>query len=232
VIREWFSRLVTWILLTITGQKWGLRAVLMPVIVRQLGPFSALKWAATNIPKYEKAAEEMGMMRGNLAFTIASLLNGCAYCVYAHGRAFELYYFEKHGKLFPLSDHELLNLIPLTDDAVKAQLEDALVEADIGEEVKIFHRLFELKFEGAEPKTREDEHLVHAIGMYDFLNYCAIQSQAALDDIHDKINKDQDLKTRYAEARLDAGRKPMRAEDVIAIEEQGRPPTDVEPPAP
>jgi hypothetical protein len=216
-------RVVTWLLLTITGQKWGIRAVLMPIIVRQLGPFAALKWAATNIPKYEKAAEEMGMMRGNLAFTIASLLNGCAYCVYAHGRAFELYYFEEHGKLFPLSDHELLNLIPLTDDDVKGRLESALHEAGIGEEVKIFHRLFELKFEGAEPKTAEDAHLVHAIGMYDFLNFCAISSQAALDDIHDKINRDVDLKNRYAEARLEAGRKQVQAQEMIAIEEQGRP---------
>jgi hypothetical protein len=222
-MRQVLDRLVIWILLTITGKKWGLRAVLMPVIVRQLGPFGALRWASKNIPKYEKAADEMGMMRGNLAFTIASLLNGCAYCVYAHGCAFELYYFQKYDKLFPLSDHELLNLIPLTDDDVKGKLERALVEAGIGEEVAIFHRLFELKFEGAEPKTAEDHHLVHAIGMYDFLNYCAISSQAALDDIHDKINRDTALKIRYAEARLEAGRKRMSPELMQSVEEQGRP---------
>lgn len=222
-MQELINRLVTWLLLKITGKKWGIRAVLMPIIVRQLGGFAALRWASTNIPKYEKAAEEMGMMRGNLAFTIASLLNGCAYCVYAHGCAFELYYFQKYDKLFPLSDHELLNLIPLTDDNVKAKLEKALVDAGIGEEVAIFHRLFALKFEGAEPKTAEDRHLLHAIGMYDFLNYCAINSQAALDDIHDKINHDTALKIRYAEARLDAGRGKLLAEHMQAVEEQGRP---------
>jgi hypothetical protein len=222
-MQEAMRRIVTWVLLAITGKKWGLRAVLMPVIVRQLGPFAALRWASKNIPKYEKAAEEMGMMRGNLAFTLASLLNGCAYCVYAHGCAFELYYFQKYDKLFPLSDHELLNLIPLTDDDVKGRLEQALIDAGIGEEVALFHRLFALKFEGAEPQTAEDHHLVHAIGMYDFLNYCAISSQSALDDIHDKINRDEALKIRYAEARLEAGRKKMLAEDMQSVEDQGRP---------
>jgi hypothetical protein len=58
-----------------------------------------------------------------------------------------------------------------------------------------------LKLEGAEPRD-EDKHLVHAIGMYDVLNFCAIRSQAALDDAHDRVNKDSALKARYAAARL------------------------------
>ena len=221
MILRWFGRIATWVLRQISKRKWGIEAVIMPVIVRQLGPLSAIRWMSKNIPKYEKAVEDMGPIRANLVFAIASLLNGCAYCTYAHGRAFELYYFEKHGKLFPLDDHQLINLIPLTDEKVRAELENALREAGLGDEVAVFRRLYSLKLEGLE-ETPEDHHLVHAIGMYDFLNFCAIESQVTLDEAHDRVNKDENLKRRYAEARLEAGRKPLTIEDVQQVDDQVR----------
>jgi len=183
----------------------------MPVIVQQLGPLRATRWMAANIPKYEKAVEELGPTRANLMFAIASLLNGCAYCVYAHGHAFQLHYFQQHGKLFPLDDHQLINLIPQPDDVVRAELVNALNEAGLSDEIELFNRLYALKLEGLDP-TPEDAHLVHAIEMYDFLSFCAIESQSAFDDADARITKDQSLESRYAEARLAAGTKPQRVD--------------------
>jgi hypothetical protein len=205
------DRAAAWLLLTITRRMWGMTAVLMPTVVRSLGPFGAIRWMATNIPKYERAIEDLGPIRANFVFASASLLNGCSYCVYAHARAFELYYFEKHGKLFPLDDHQFISLIALGDDSVRSELVAALTEADLVEEIAIFARLYALKLEGAEA-TPADAHLTHAIQMYDVLNYCAIESRAALDDAHDRVNKDGELKARYAEARLFTARRRLLLE--------------------
>jgi hypothetical protein len=200
------------ILLAIARNKWGLTAVLMPEIVATLGPFAAIKWMASNLPRYEKDLAAMGCVRGHLVYTVASMLNGCPYCMYAHGRAFELHYFEQTTRLFPLDEHQLLSLMELPDGRARGQLEAALVEAGLHDEVRLVVRIYALKLEGAEPGAdEEDPRLMHAIQMFDTLNRCAILSQVAVDDAHDRINKDAELKARYAEARLAQGKKPMSA---------------------
>ena len=221
MIMRFFRGLVERLLLFIARSKWGVPAVIMPIIVKNLGPFGALRWLAKNLPKYERAIVDLGPLRANLICAIASLMNGCSYCTYAHGRAFELYYFEKHDKLFPIDDHQLISLIPLTDEAVRAELEHALREAGLPEEVEIFHRLYALKLENATPRA-DEAFLVHAIRMFDTLNYCSIDSQIAIDEAHDRINKDDKLKARYAEARLAAGRKSLLFEEVLAVDDASR----------
>jgi hypothetical protein len=201
------------VLLAIARTKWGVSAVLMPEIVATLGPFGAIKWMASNLPRYEKDLAAMGAVRGHLVYTVASMLNGCPYCVYAHGRAFELNYFEQRTQLFPLDEHQLLALLELPDGSAREQLEAALVEAGLEQDVRTVRRIYELKLEGAEPRADEDDpRLMHAIQMFDTLNRCAILSQVALDEAHDRINKDADLKARYADARLAQGKKsrPVR----------------------
>jgi hypothetical protein len=88
--------------------------------------------------------------------------------------------------------------------------------------------LYALKLEGAEP-TPADANLVHAIQMYDMLNLCAIEGQLELDDAHDVINKNTELKQRYAEARLAAGRRRVMTEDLIAVEAAARGAESAEP---
>jgi hypothetical protein len=191
----------TRILVEISRRKWGVTAVLMPSIVDRLGPLGALRWIAANMPKYEASLVEMGPVRAHLMCMLASLLNGCPYCAYAHGRAFELYYFEKFKRLFPLDEHRLIGLSELTDDEQRAELARALDAADLHDEIALFDRLYALKLLGEEPRP-EDHHIVHAIKMFDVLNYCAIDSQAAVDEAHDRVNMDTDLKRRYAAARM------------------------------
>jgi hypothetical protein len=203
------DRVASRVLLAIAHTKWGVTAVIMPEIVATLGPFRAIKWMATNLPRYERDLAAMGGVRGHLVYTMASMLNGCPYCMYAHGRAFELHYFEERKRLFPLDEHQFLALLELPDAAAREQLEAALLEAGLDYEVRLVRRIYALKLEGAEPRADEDDpRLMHAIQMFDTLNRCAILSQAALDDAHDRINKDADLKARYADARLAQGKKP------------------------
>jgi hypothetical protein len=199
------DRAATFVLLTIGRRLWGITAVLMPEIVAVLGPFGALAWLARNMPKFEEGLKVMGGLRGNLVYTCASMANGCSYCTYAHARAFELYYYKATGRLFPLDEQQIVSLIALEDADVWRHLEGALREAELDAEVPVLRRLFALKLEGAEPGP-DDGHLVHAIAMYDTLNRCAILSQAAVDDAHDRINKDAALKESYAAARLRAGK--------------------------
>jgi AhpD family alkylhydroperoxidase len=197
------ERAATFILAAITRRKFGIAVVLMPAITRSLGPVRALHWMATNMPKYDRAVVEMGPVRAHLMCTVASLLNGCAYCTYAHGRALELHYFQQHEKLFSMDAHRFIALASLEDEAVLRELETALAAAGIPDEMKMVRRLYALKLEGAEPRP-EDRHLVQAIKMFDVLNSCAIESLAAIDDAHDLIQMDPALKLRYANARLEA----------------------------
>lgn len=211
------AKIATGILVFMGRKKWGLSAAIFPFIVRRLGPLGALRWASKNIPKYEVALAELGPVHGNLAFTLASLLNGCAYCVYAHGRAFQLHFFKETGRVFPLEENELVDMRALTDLEIGQRLEVALKQANMPQELGLLERLMELKFRGAQAKNKEDEHLLHAIQMYDVLNYCAISGEVEIDDVHDAIYRDEETKARYAEARLSAAKvtdraKPARAD--------------------
>ncbi len=98
MFKTFFSSISTWLLITIGRKKWGVTAAIFPIIVKNLGPFGAIRWLLANLPKYERAIKDFGPMRANYICAIASLLNGCSYCTYAHGRAFELYYFRKAPK--------------------------------------------------------------------------------------------------------------------------------------
>jgi hypothetical protein len=184
---------------------WGVGAVILPLIVRNFGPLGAVRWFAHNLPPYERAIRDIGGLRTNLMCCLASMLNGCAYCTYACGRAFQLYYFQENGRVFPLDDHEIAALTQLPDDESRARLESALSEAGLDAEIPILRRLYELKLEGATPKMPDDAFIVHAIEMFDDLNFCSIDDQLPVDEAHDRINRDEDLKARYAKARLAKG---------------------------
>jgi hypothetical protein len=194
---------VSRLLLLVSQQMWGVGPTIMPVIVRNFGPFGAIKWFVRYLPPYERALKDLGGARTNLICCAASLFNGCAYCVYACGRSFQLYYFEERGKLFPLDDHEIVGLIELPDDDMRAKLDAALAEAGLDEDLRLIRRLYAIKLEGDKPRPGE-EFLEMAIHMFDDLNFCSIGDMLGADEAHDRVNRDADLKARYAAARLAA----------------------------
>jgi len=206
VRRPLVRRLASWILLTLARRMWGLPVALMPVLVDRRGPLGAIRWMATNLPRYERMLKDLGPIRGHLVSAFVSMLNGCYYCAFAHARAFQLYYFKERGALFPMDEHQMVDLVVLPDQEVLARLEQAFAAGQMPEATQLFSRLVELKFRGAVPSGAEDAYLQHSIQMFEVLNFCGISQDVPLDvGPHDPINKDQDLKNRYAQARLAAG---------------------------
>jgi hypothetical protein len=174
----------------------------MPEIAARLGPVGALAWFAKNMPRYERMLKELGPLTGHLLCIRASLYLGCPYCIYGHARAFELHYFKKNDRLFPIDAHHFLDLRLLDDAKIEARLKSVLTEAGMEAELPRLQRMWQLKYEGATPAGGDDAHLNQVVQMFEVLNFCAMDSATPLDDAHDPIQKDTMLKERYALARL------------------------------
>ena len=114
----------------------------------------------------------------------ASLLNGCAYCVYAHAYAFQLHYFRERDALFSLDEHEILALRDGNDEQLTRALDTALRTAGLAQEIEDFAALRALKLAGRAPATEDEHRIAHILQMFDILNYCAIDSLSAFDHAH------------------------------------------------
>jgi hypothetical protein len=193
------------ILRRITTMLWGRPPLLLPEIVDHLGGAGALGWFAKNLPRYESLMKAWGPVRVHLLCTAASLLNACSYCVYAHGYALELHFFQQEGRLFPIDEHEIVALRKLDDAALRDRWKDTLAQAGLAGEGPLFDRLWKIRFEGAPDGDEIDAGIRHLLRMFEMLNFCGVKGQTPFDHAHDPINKDGELKSRYAEARLARG---------------------------
>jgi hypothetical protein len=202
VKRPLSNRAATTVLRGLTRMLWGDPPFLIEEIVDHLGGAAALKWFMTNLPTYESTMKLWGPLRTHLLCVEASLLNGCSYCIHAHAYAFQLHYFKQTGALFPLDEHGVIALRDKSDEGLKASLNEALARSAVPEEAALFERLWQQKFDSAEPADDTERRIRHLLSMFEMLNFCGIDRQVPFDHAHDPINKDQDLKRRYAEARL------------------------------
>jgi len=191
------------VLTSISSRLWDLRANLMDDIVDQHGTVRSVAWFARNMPRYERILVRFGPIRTHLVTTVLSLVNGCGYCSYGHAHAFQLHHFRQTGDVFPLSEQDLLDLIGSDREAILAAVGAALEEAGLAEEIPWLDRAFEL-VDGSEPDGQADEDLLHLAAMFDWLNACGIAAETEPDGAHDPINKDTELRARYAEARAAA----------------------------
>ncbi len=198
------ERAATGVLRVLTGRLWGFHPNLMPEIVQRLGAGGALAWFAKNMPRYEKTMKLLGPRRTHLLCLETSLLNGCGYCVFGHAYAFQLYYFKEREALFPLDEHQIVGLRRLPDVEVRAALESAFAQAGMPEETAALAKLWALRLDGAVADDDEGRRMLHLIEMFNVLNYCGVDSASSADEAHDPINKDEELRARYAEARLTA----------------------------
>jgi hypothetical protein len=199
-----FEKIAAALIRGAAARKWGVPPLLMNEIVVRLGAFGSLRWFARNLPRYEKTLKLWGPLRTHLVCIEASLANGCAYCTHAHAYAFELTYFHERGKLFPLDEHEIVQLRNSSDDERHAALNAALEKAELPEEIAVLARVWRMKIGDGTATTDDEKRMKHLLEMFDVLNYCAIDSRTRLDEAHDEINKDEALKLRYAEARFSA----------------------------
>ena len=190
------------ILRRLTTLLWGSPPLLLPEIVEHLGAMGALGWFAKNLPRYELLMKKWGPLRTHLLCIEASLLNGCSYCIHAHAYAFQLHYFRREGRLFPIDEHGVIALRAQKDDALRSIWKDTLAHAGLDDECVLFDRLWRLKLEGETPRDEVSSGIHHILNMFEMLNFCGMSAQTPFDHAHDAINKDEALKKRYAEARL------------------------------
>jgi len=202
------SVVATRVLESVSNRMWNLKARLMADIVEQHGPSQSLKWFAANMPTYEKILKTWGPLRTHYLAVTVSAINGCGYCTYGHALAFELHYFDRTGKLFPLSEFEMRDLSALPEGEVLQCLIGALRDASMGEEAPWVERIAAVhaasKAGGsaavAVPGDRDTQWLRHLVEMFGWLNACGIEAETEPDAAHDPINKNTDLRRRYDEA--------------------------------
>ena len=177
---------------------WGFNPRLMPHIAADFGAGQSLLWFASNMPEYERILSALGPRRTHLLTTTTSLINGCRYCAYGHGYAYQLHYFEETGELFPVDENSLLDLIGTPD--VLASMQGWMAEHGSTEEQHALVRLAEIRG-GAEASTPLDRQVAHLDSMMNRLNACGIKGEVDPDEAHDPINRNDALRARYHAAR-------------------------------
>jgi len=192
-------------LTSISSRLWDLRANLMEDIVEQHGTVRSVAWFARNMPRYERILVRFGPIRTHLVTTALSLVNRCGYCSYGHAHAFQLHHFQRSGEVFPLSEQDLLDRIGSDRNTILADVGAALDQAGLADEIPWLDRTFELLDGTGEPDGQADEDLLHLAAMFDWLNACGIAAETEPDGAHEPINKDTELRARYAAARASSG---------------------------
>ena len=187
---------------------WGFKPRLMASFVAQYGPFPALAWFVRNMPEYERILKTQGPIRTHLVSTTASLINGCPYRTFGHAYALPLHYLKDTGKLFPLSDDEILALQLLPEEMILEKLELALDKAGLFEEIAIIKRTGDLITDEADisksaDQHKQDQYIRHLIRMFSKLNACGIRGNVEPDEAHDPINKDKQLIMQYRQLRTE-----------------------------
>lgn len=179
---------------------WGFPPRLMAALVERGGALRTLGWFVRNMPRYERTRRDLGALRTHLLAMSISLVNGCEYCTFGHGYAMDLIYLREHGKLFPLSVDELLDLRDLEPDEIRRRLSDALTTAGLPDEVPWLERVIALTTGQAQP-TADDARLAHLVEMFALLNGTGIACGTEPDEAHDPVNKDTSLKERLQRMR-------------------------------
>ena len=184
-----FQAPAVFILETFCAQLWGFKPNWVGPFVQQKGAVRSLWWSVQNILKYESTLEQWGRLRTHLIVLGISALNADAYLVYGHGFALSLAYLKQTGRLFPLTENDLMNLCGRSESEILTVLERALSDASLSSEVLALERASELRQQPELATTEQDHQLVHLTKMTSVLNYCAIKHSIRPDQAHDSLNK-------------------------------------------
>src|SRR4051794_18881835 len=123
------ARGTTAVLEFVAKRRWGYSSRLMRPLVAQLGPLSALRWFACQMPRYECTRKIFGNVRTYLLCVAISLVNECHHCIYAYGYAIQLAYLNEHGRLFPVTEHEICQMSGLPPGVIRHRLIDIIQRA-------------------------------------------------------------------------------------------------------
>jgi len=198
------QRIAVKILESIGSHLWGFKPNMMRHFVLEYGALKSVVWFVKHMPKYEKILKKWGPVRTHLVSTALSTLKGCAYCTYGHAYALQLHYFKQTNKLFPLDESAMIELHALPEADVFKRLSEALTDANLEEEIEVLNKISEVREQVPTGKqSLDDEYLLHLVSMFSVLNYCGIKRQVVSDEAHDPINRDTQLRERYAVARAE-----------------------------
>ncbi len=204
------KKLATNLLEFIGTSLWGFRPNLMKDIVGIHGWRKSLFWFMKNMPKYEKTLKKWGPERTHLLVVAISGINGCPYCTYGHGLAFQLHYFKNKKRLFPIDEVEMMNFNTKEATAVLETLKKAIAQSSLFHPKKDLARFIELKQDPTLATSEDDQKILHLIKMFAFLNVCGIEKQTPKDAAHDPINKDLVLLEAYRKERAAASKKQTK----------------------
>ncbi len=180
---------------------WGFKPNLMSDIVDQHGAVTSVSWFARNMPGYERILKQWGPVRTHLVASITSAMTGCPYCTYGHAYALELHYFKERGELMSVDEREIESWCGQDEAAVVDQFRRLLVDSDLSDELGILDRVVELRLGQPATESVDDTNISHLLKMFEFLNSCGITARTESDAAHDPINKDAELRDRYAQQR-------------------------------
>lgn len=198
------QRIAVRILESIGSLLWGFKPNMMRYFVLEYGAFKSVAWFVKHMPKYEKILKKWGPVRTHLVATVLSTLKGCAYCTYGHAYALQLHYFKQTNKLFPLDESAMIELHALPESDVFKRMTEALTEANLHEEIEALDKIRAVREQVPTGKqSQEDEYMRHLVSMFSVLNFCGIKRQVVSDEAHDPINKNKQLRERYAVARAE-----------------------------
>lgn len=195
-------------------QLWGFKPNFIRPLVNQKGALRSLFWFAPNMLKYEGILEKWGPIHTHVLATAISAINGCEYCTFGHAYALELAYLKETGQLFPLTERDLVALCGQTEADIVNTLEQALIAANLENEILSLQRMSELYRRPELATTHHDQQLTHLITMFATLNACGMKSNIPTDQAHDPINKNRMMRDRYIALRETERAQPT-AEPVI-----------------
>jgi hypothetical protein len=199
------ERLTTRAIWTMCRALWGFSPRMIPHIVHRMGPFRALRWFASNFPRYLVTLRVLGPVRFHLACVAISLHNSCTYCAFGHAYALELVYLRDRDRLFPLDARTLAGWLNLEPRELERRLHGVLHEAGLHAEAVWVDRTLALAAGTQQPVDRLEARIAHLVRMLGTINKIAIESRVEPDEAQNPVNKNTAVKARYAELRAHQG---------------------------
>lgn len=144
-------------------------------LIRTLGIKGFFEWGKqTDEVKAIMAAEWGSWFEGEMLLGFGAMWNGCTYCSRTHVAAGNVYFHKEKGKLFPISEDEILDLQLLQDDEVIGVLKDRLQDPEHERILRLLLRQVELKRMTVQPDGREDQLIQMATNAWDWATECSI----------------------------------------------------------
>jgi hypothetical protein len=199
------ERLITRAIWTMCRALWGFSPRMIPHIVHRMGPLRALVWFAVNFPRYLWSLHVLGPVRFHLACVAISLHNNCTYCAFGHAYALELVYLRDRDRLFPLDARTLAGWLDLEPRELERRLHGVLHEAGLHVEAMWVDRTLALACGVQQPVDSVEARLAHLVRMLGTINKIAVDSKVEPDEAQNPVNKNSEIKARYAELRAHQG---------------------------